>query len=66
MKVIQTIQSLDPFNTGLIEPSTEVQFYEGDSLAQAMAAMVMAAAMDEDEKFYFVLSVRLDINPERV
>jgi hypothetical protein len=65
MKVIQTIQSLDPFNTGKIEPPVEIPYYTGDSLAQAISAMVQAAAADEDEKFFHVLNVRLDLNPVR-
>ena len=66
MKVIQTIQSLDPFNTGKVEPPVEVTFYNGDSYAQAISAMVSAAAQDEDEKFFHVLAVRLDIRPPMV
>lgn len=63
MKVIQTIQSTDPFGTGAVEPPAEVVYYTGDSLAQAMSAMVDAAASSEDNsgKFYRVLSVNLHI-----
>ena len=67
MKVIQTIQSNDPFKTGVVEAPCEIVFYNGDSMPAAMAAMAQAAAIvDDDRKFYRVLAVHLSIEDPEV
>lgn len=62
MKVIQTIQSTDPFDTGTVEPPKEVVYYQGDSLAQAITSAAAAiAGAEHDDAFFRVLAVRIDI-----
>ena len=63
MRVIQTIQSTDPFDTGRVEPPQEVIYYNGSSLVAAMAAMVSAtASVGQDERWFRVLSVTLIVS----
>jgi hypothetical protein len=58
MRVIQNITGLS--DTG---ETIDVDYYTGDSLAQAMNAMVMAAAASESrDKWYKVNSVRLELD----
>lgn len=62
MKVIQTIQSTDPFKTGTVEPPKEVVYYTGDSFAQAITSAAAAVAgAEHDDAFFRVLSVRVEI-----
>lgn len=59
MTVTQTIQSTQP---GVHEP-VDMNYYRGDSLAQAMSAMASAAAdHDNDSQWVRVLSVTLTFN----
>lgn len=44
------------------ESAVDIQFYSGDSLAQAMSALAMAAVeVERDDTWYRVNSVRMEV-----
>lgn len=58
MKVIQTVQSLAPGST---DGPTDIRYYSGQSLPEAISAMVQAAvAYADDPDWVRVVSVRLE------
>lgn len=57
MKVIATIQSTLPGE----HPPVDMQWYRGDSISTAMAAMVSAiATADDDREYTRTLAVRIE------